>query len=510
MIQDAINHFAGSSLDRLAQESRMARSQLDHKMRETMDARPSQRLVEPKVDVKNLLSDLQYRFSGRQQDVANLIEQEVKSRTEDLYRKAHFDPLTHLPNRAYFQELMEQVMQRASENNTSFTLLFLDLDGFKNVNDTLGHHVGDDLLRHVSARLVSSLREQDIVGRFGGDEFVVLLTDADDERETIEGICQRIIDEVSRFYFFDGSEVRISTSIGVSRFPEDGRIASELSENADKALYVAKHQGKKQFRFYHDALEVQPAPAKQIESALEQAIEKNEISTRVQPQIDLKRNQIVGGCLSVFWQSPHFKQISTSDWFELLQTTSWAKSAALWMLDSGCHYLKQWQQKNSEFVVTVPVMPALWQEDLKALLDRHLEQYGVNRTQLQLSFSLRGLKEIDDSFLYQLKSLGKAGYQLTFTGLGASPLDFNALAELQVQELKFDQDWLKQQMRSENGRHWVKAIIQMARSLDASIIATGIETDQELEQLREWGCTYGQGAYWSECIPSHQFEQLIG
>lgn len=507
MIQDAINHFTGSSLDRLAQESLMARSQLDLKIRETAGFH---QLGHPKVDVKHLLSDLQYRFSGRQHDTETLIEQEVKSRTEDLYRKAHFDLLTHLPNRAHFQELMEQVMHRASENNTSFTLLFLDLDGFKKVNDTMGHHVGDDLLRHVGARLVSSLREDDIVGRFGGDEFVVLLTDSDDERETIERICQRIIDEVSRFYFFDGSEVRISTSIGVSRFPEDGRIASELSENADKALYVAKHQGKKQFRFYHDAMEVQPAPAKKIDVALEQAIDKNEIFTRVQPQIDLKRNQIVGGCLTAFWQSAHFKHISKSDWFELLQTTSWAKSAALWMIDSGCYYLKQWQQKNSEFVVTVPVMKALWQENLIHLLDCHLEKYGVSKAQLQLSFSLRALNDMDDSLLYQLKSLGNAGYQLTFTDLGASPLDLNFLSELQVQELKFDRDWLKQQMKSKNGRQWVNAIIQMAISLDASIIATGIETDEELDQLRAWGCTYGQGPYWSECLPSHQFEQLLG
>lgn len=516
MVKDDMSPFSevtlsDASIERLANESRLAHEQLGGLARDN-EASLQARLE--MGNVKNLLSDLRYKFSGRQQDVENLIEAEVKARTEELYRKAHYDALTHLPNRSYFHDLMEQMVQRATETNTKFTLLFLDLDGFKQVNDNLGHHIGDELLRHAAARLVSSLRENDIVARLGGDEFVALLTDSEDNRDIIEGICKRIINEISRLYYFDGHEVRISTSIGVSRFPHDGRIASELSENADKALYVAKNMGKKQFRFYEDAHTspdfLNEKRESDIRAALEMAIGKDELISCVQPQIDLKESRIVGGCLSIAWQNPFYETFSDGEWEEKLENVLWADTAGDWLLDTACHYLKDWQVLDPEFVVTLPVLKPLWNDSLQKKLDEAVERYDIPKNQLQLSFSLRSLQQEGADVKELLQALTEAGYQLTLSDVGSQPLDLNFLMGLTIQEFRFDPIWLDKQMQSEQGKQWVKAIIQMVQSLDACMIAGGIHSEQQAEELKQWGCAYGQGPYWSERIETENFKTLIG
>ncbi len=190
MSQDILTRSQQASTERLVIDNRQIK-------------RPVQSLVVndivPNISRLNkIFSDLQGKFSGRQQEMNNLIEEKVKQRTADLFRKAHFDALTHLPNRAYFKEITQQILQRGIETETTFNLLFLDLDGFKAVNDNFGHHIGDDLLKHATARLVSSVRENDVVARIGGDEFVVLLTDSDDNKDTVKQICSRIINEISR------------------------------------------------------------------------------------------------------------------------------------------------------------------------------------------------------------------------------------------------------------------------------------------------------------------------
>lgn len=504
--------LSDASIERLVNENRLAHEQMGGLVRNNESSLQARLEM---GNVKNLLSDLRYKFSGRQHDVENLIEAEVKARTEELYRKAHYDALTHLPNRSYFHDLMEQMVQRATETDTKFTLLFLDLDGFKQVNDNLGHHIGDELLRHVAARLISSLRENDIVARLGGDEFVALLTDSDDSRDIIESICKRIINEISRLYYFDGHEVRVSTSIGISRFPHDGRIASELSQNADKALYVAKNMGKKQFRFYEDAEKspdfLSEKRASDIRNAIETAIGHDELISCVQPQIDLKENRIVGGCLSIVWQNPLYETFSINEWDEQVENAVWADTAGDWLLDTACHYLKDWKVLDPEFVVTFPILKPLWNSALQQKLDEAVARYEIPKSQLQLSFSLGSLQQEDAGEVKALlQGLTDSGYQLTLSGLGSQPLDLNFLMGLTIQEFRFDPVWLSQQMQSEQGKQWVKAIIQMVQSLDACMIAAGVGSEQQAEELKKWGCAYGQGSYWSDIIETEDFKMLIG
>ena len=500
MVQDNLVHLNDRQVARLTQESQQARLQLNsrHHLKQNVT-------IEGKADPLNaskILSKLQQKFSGRQQEMTNFIEAEVQARTDELYKKAHFDALTHLPNRAHFKDLINHVLTKANETQTTFSLLFLDLDGFKAVNDTFGHHIGDELLKHACARLVSCVRKDDIVARLGGDELVVLLTDTDDDIEKVKEISQAIIDEISQLYYLESNEVHVSTSIGIGLYPQDGKTANLLMKHADEALYVAKHNGKKQYRFFKDII----AKNRQdnTNNSLTDAINTNTLFTCVEPQVNLAENKIVGANILPRWQD---SKINQANWQTQLTSTEQALTLNRWLFDSACYYLSQWQQRDSQFVMSVPITNSLLtQVNIANLLSNRIEHFGVSKSQLQLSISLA---ELTPSIVKTLNTLTNDSFHLTLTDLGKESLDFNLLANLQIQEFRFEPQWLQVQLNSPTGQRWVQALIQMLKSLDASIIATGIENEADYLKLKNWGCEIGQGSYWSAEIQSDHFKDLI-
>lgn len=499
MIQLAPNHLQTPAREGGASERRL---EADPKISLTSTAKKSA----DALGVKKLLSELQEKFADAP-DIAALIESEVQSRTADLYRRANYDALTHLPNRAHFHEIMEKMIQQANDTGETFSLLFLDLDGFKQVNDLQGHHIGDELLRHVSARLIASVREGDVVSRLGGDEFVVLLSDTED-RDIVETVCRRMIDEVSRPYWFDDQEVHTSTSIGVANFPQDAQVSADLVENADAALYAAKSEGKQTFRFYSDVETAVERAPEALQADFDAAVGAGQLTPWVQPQVDLKQNRIVGGCVRLDWQNPALAS-QFGDWSPLMAHSVWQVPVAKWLLDTACHYLAQWQAFDAEFVVTVPVMQALWSDESWLTdLEAKLDECELSKNQLQLAFSLKDLTAQTD-LPTLLKTLSDQGFQLTLTELGSAPLDLAVLSQLQVQEFKFDADWLQRNMQSDAGKLWVQAVIQMVSGLDASMIAYGVNSEAEACLLSKWGCSLAQGAYWSDAMPMDTFSGLL-
>lgn len=473
--------------------------------------------------LQRLLGELQTRFTDTP-DVAYLIESEVQQRTAELYYKANYDSLTHLPNRGYFHELLDDLVQSATEAQTDFSLLFLDLDGFKSVNDTLGHHIGDDLLRYVSARLLAAVRQQDVVCRLGGDEFVILLPERVATAE-IESVCQRIVDEVARPYWFDGQEVRTSSSIGIAQFPQDSKLASELIEQADEALYLSKSRGKRTFCFYQDVQSQAPEKSQDWQRAFREALRHNRFFTVVEPQVDLKQNRVVGGSVCLHWthaEAVKKREDATNatsspvlhppyeEWQGLLRSSGQEMSIGNWLLDTACYYVKQWSAWDAELMVTVPVFESLWQQDdLLAKMRQRLHRFDIAPNQLQLAFALAHLEQVEPHWMARLQALSEAGFQLTLTGLGASPLQLASLSGLNVQEMKFDQVWLKRHMVTPEGQKWIQALIQMAQGLDACVMATGLSEESEVSALRDWGCHFGQGPYWSLPMATERFEALL-
>ena len=469
------------------------------------------------TSVKKMLLMLQERFSHTSDmvsdyaslptEIENLIEEQVQQRTSDLFRQANYDGLTHLPNRTYFNASLEKLVQQAKGSDTEFTLLFLDLDGFKNVNDTLGHHAGDELLRNVSARLISSVREGDIVSRLGGDEFVILLAGLSD-REVTENICRRIISEVSMSYWIDQKDVKISTSIGVARYPLDAQTSSELVENSDKALYVSKDSGRNTFRFYADIAGLETDSSNDLQSHLETAFQNNQIETCFEARMDLSNHKIIGATVSALWINELIDNPYLSGWSDVMAQTSWGASVGNWLIDSGLYYLQQWQQVESDFSVTIPMVDALWQsEDVVSLLADRIGHYQVNASNIQLAFAMQST--VDEKAQSVLQDLSDAGYKITLTGVGEAALDIALLTTLNVNEIQLDAAWMQTSMSTEKGRKWIRAVIKMAQIVDIKVVASGIEQKKEADILASMGCPIGQGVHWSQPMDATMFYQTL-
>lgn len=461
-------------------------------------------------DVSRVLRDLQDRFSytdNMSNEIEEMIEAQVEVRTRELFRQANYDDLTHLPNRAYFHSTLEELVVRAKQREGEFTLLFLDLDGFKNVNDTFGHHAGDELLRNVSARLISAVREGDIVSRLGGDEFVVLLSGLSD-REMIEGICKRMIGEVRRPYWIDQNDIQISTSIGVACYPMDAKSSTELIEKSDKALYLSKDNGRNTFSFYGDVVESEENSAENLVSRLESALEQGQIKICFEPQVDLVSHEIVGSSVTALWMENRSESPYLSGWADVLNQSSWSHSIGAWLIDSGLYYLQQWQKIKDELVISIPVTQGVCQqEELVSFMNRRVAAYQVKASQVQLEFSLQAV--MDEALQNQLNALSEAGYQITLTEVGKAPLNLTELSQLSLHEIKLDAKWLKDSLTTQNGQKWLKAIIQMAKVLDICVIATGIESQEEVDQLQSLGCFMGQGILWALPLEAEGFYQAL-
>ncbi len=460
--------------------------------------------------VKKILRVLQDRFSHTgdiPQAIEEMVEAQVQLRTRELFRQANYDSLTHLPNRAYFHSTLEQLVINAKDNSTEFTLLFLDLDGFKKINDTLGHHAGDELLRNVSARLISAVREGDIVSRLGGDEFVILLAGLSDCVMT-ENICNRIIFEVSRPYWIDRNDVAISTSIGVARYPEDAKSSADLIENSDKALYASKANGRNTYRFYADVVEQAEHKESDLTVSLKAAINAGEVEVCFEPQIDLVSQKIVGASVSALWHNDSVENPYLPGWMDKLDQSGWASSVGTWLIDSGLFYLQQWQQVNDELVISIPVMENVWKtENMVEFMNHRLANFNVKASQVQLEFSLQAITEA--GLQNSLQALSEAGYQITLTEVGKVPLDLAQLMNLNLQEIKLDRVWLQEALETTSGQKWVKAVIQMAKTLDVCVIATGIENRTQATLLQDMGCLMGQGLIWAQPLDSSSYYQAI-
>ncbi len=466
----------------------------------------------PGFSVKNLMKGLQERFSNTgdiSSEIEEMVEAQVQMRTRDLFRQANYDALTHLPNRTYFHSTLEQLVISAGDNASQFALLFLDLDGFKAVNDSMGHQAGDELLRHVSARLVSAVREGDIISRLGGDEFVVLLADVTD-KEVIKSVNERIIREVSRSYWINSQEIAISTSIGVACFPRDAKSSTELLEHADQALYFSKNAGRGVYHFYDEVQNEISLSSYELVQLLDTAVEQGEIEAVFEPQIDLASNSVVGASVTAKWNEPEMEGPYLVSWSNLLNQSQSAVSVGTWLIDCGLFYLRQWKTHHDEMVISIPVVDKLWQEqNFVMFMNERMARFGVLTSQVQLEFSAKSLFE-NDELLSMLDELTAAGYQITISDIGRQSLDLSMLAMIELSELKLDRDWLYESMQTERGKKWAQGLIQMAKKLDLCVIATGVMDEHQAKTYRQMGCTMAQGMNWSAPISADEFvEQYL-
>ena len=432
----------------------------------------------------------------------------LKQQQEQILRHAHFDSLTGLPNRFLVLDRLAQLTKEAQRANTMVAVLFLDLDDFKKINDTLGHETGDKLLVQAAARLSESLREGDTVGRLGGDEFVILLgglSRADDAGPVATNILERF----RKVFLLDGRELLLTTSLGIALFPVDGRDPATLLRNADSAMYFSKEEGRNTYHYFTDDMNQAASRRLQLEEHLQGALERQELHVHYQPLIDIGGRRVVGAEALLRWNSPVLGQVSPDEFIPILEQNGQIVAVGRHVLATALTLAAQWNQ-ITPFKIAVNLSPRQFRdpgifEFVKELLD----STGLPGTTLELEITegvLMSANAFVESLLTELSALGVT-FSMDDFGTGYSSLSY--LRNYPFNTLKIDRSFIQEITTDPADRELVSAAITMGRNLGLNVVAEGVETEQQLEILQRLGCELAQGYLFSRPIAAQEIPELI-
>ena len=436
---------------------------------------------------------------------------QIKHSEAQLEYLAHHDPLTDLPNRSLFQARLGHAIHVARRHEQRIGLLFLDMDGFKNINDSLGHPSGDELLQAVARRMTENLRAVDTLARLGGDEFVILLENLRDTREAAI-VAQNVLTLLMKpFQLAAGHEVFIGASIGISLFPDDADDATQLVRNADAALYQAKAQGRNTYRFYTEALTRSANERLHMESSLRRALENGEFVLHYQPQVRLRDGRLIGAEALVRWQPPGEALIPPGQFIPLAEETGLIRPLGEWVLRTACAQFRAWRDAGLPALSLAVNLSTrqFEQRDLAARVGEILRETGYPADHLELEITESAIMaqgEQASDTLDQLKRLG-AALSIDDFGTGYSSLAY--LKRFAVDKLKIDQSFIRDIPHNPNDQEIAATIVAMARNLNLHVLAEGVETDEQLAFLRLHGCDAFQGYLFSPPLPADAFEQLL-
>ncbi|MFV1992948.1 MAG: EAL domain-containing protein [Acidiferrobacterales bacterium] len=421
---------------------------------------------------------------------------------ERMYYLAHHDVLTDLPNRILFLERLGHVLKVLDRREQTCAVLFLDLDRFKNINDTHGHDTGDRLLQSVSERLKESVREGDTVARLGGDEFTVLLEDvygADD----VVPIARKILNALSIPFHISGHELFSSASIGISIYPDDGADPKTLLKNADNAMYRAKDQGRNTYQFYSAEMGAKVREYLSLETSLRHALERNELELFYQPQVNLETGTIFGAEALLRWRHPEKGIISPNAFIPLLEDTGLIIPVGSWVIKQACDQLMRWS-KNGITLERMSINLSGRQFDDRNFIDTTLgiiEECGVNTGRLEFEITESLLLHKDQYTVDVLEQLNQSGVRLAIDDFGTGYSSLSYLKRFPINTLKIDQSFVNDVISDPGDAEIVKAILAMAKSLNLDVIAEGVETKSQEKFLRNAGCSNVQGyLYAKPCL----------
>jgi diguanylate cyclase (GGDEF)-like protein len=453
-------------------------------------------------------------MAGIMQDIT-----ERKQAEAQIYNLAYFDSLTGLPNRLLFKEHLAHALARSERSGRIAALLFLDLDRFKNINDTLGHSIGDKLLQSVAERLLVCVRKSDVVGRednssldssvarLGGDEFTVLLTEINNVQDAAR-VAQRIIKAVSRPFVLDGHEVTVTTSIGISLYPNDGNDIITLVKNADTAMYYAKDLGRNNFQFYTQSMNVSTLERLSLENSLRKALEREEFLLHYQPQVDLKTNEIVGVEALVRWKNRDRGMVSPGEFIPLAEETGLIIQIDEWVLRTACLQAVIWQKSGLQ-PITMSVNLSgqhFIRENLLETVGKTLRDTGLDPHYLELELTESVLMKNAEETVRTLRALKEMGVHISIDDFGTGYSSLSYLKRFPLDTLKVDRSFIKEIPADQDSAEITKAIIAMAHSLKLRVLAEGVETEEQLAFLHEHGCEVLQGFLYSRPLP---YEDLV-
>jgi diguanylate cyclase (GGDEF)-like protein/PAS domain S-box-containing protein len=435
---------------------------------------------------------------------------EKKKAEESIKYLAHFDQLTGLHNRVLFKDRLEHAVVRARRNNVTVALLFIDLDRFKYVNDTLGHDAGDQLLIEVANILRECVRAHDTVARLGGDEFTVILEDLPHGRDAAI-VASKIIDELVKPFTIHNQEAFIGSSIGIAIFPDNAETPEEVIKNADIAMYFAKESGRNQYQFYTQELADRSSNKFFMESRLRRALENNEFEVYYQPQVSIDDSRIIGAEALVRWNDPEHGIISPTAFIPAAEESGLIEPLGLWVMEHACRQAAKWcRDIDPNFCISVNLSSRqLAGGGVFDSVQSILESSGLSAENLELEITESAIMENPERGIQQLEQIRGLGVAIAIDDFGTGYSSLSYLKRLPITRVKIDRSFIKDAHVNRDDEMIVNAIIVMSQSLGLRVIAEGVEHELHLKYLRSSGCNEYQGFYFSKPVPAKQFELLL-
>ncbi|MBI3433451.1 MAG: EAL domain-containing protein [Hydrogenophilales bacterium] len=434
----------------------------------------------------------------------------IKEARDKLEYTAHHDALTGLPNRVLFRDRLEQALVISRRNGDGVALLFVDLDRFKVINDTLGHEAGDLLLQEVARRLIGCMREEDTVARMGGDEFVVIQKGVA-QPEDAALLATRMLAEISRPFSLAGHEIMTSLSVGISLYPQDGEDVSALLKNADAAMYRAKEKGRNGYQYYSNEMTAAGIERLELECDLRQALQRDELRVHYQPQVDLATGRIVGAEALVRWQHASRGMIPPSVFIPMAEDSGMIGPIGDWVLNTACSDAKGWQAAGLPGL-RMAVNVSGRQVGIDHIVDKvaaALKNSGLAPQFLEIEVTESVVMQDATRAISTLNALRDMGVTLAIDDFGTGYSSLSYLKRFPLNKLKIDKSFIDGMVDDPDDAAIVMAIIAMAQSLRHTVIAEGVETEAQAERLRAYGCDEMQGYLFSHPLPGDQFVELM-
>ena len=441
---------------------------------------------------------------GTIQDITE--QKETESRIEHM---AHHDTLTGLPNRILFKERFNQAMSLANRNNHQLALIFVDLDRFKIVNDSLGHSVGDSLLREVSKRLETCVRDSDIIGRHGGDEFLVCLTDITDSL-TASRVCSEILKKLRHSFELNGHVLGISTSLGVSLFPDNGKDFESLLRKADTAMYYSKEAGRDTYRFFSEEMNADMLHRLKLLNDMRSGIDDNEFYLHYQPQIDIKTGNIIGAEALMRWKNKNRKSISPSVFIPIAEESGLILKLGRLALEKSCEQLSKWRKQGYELSMSVNISALqLSKLDLVKDITEAAQKFDIPLSLIDLELTESILLNDAEKTILMVKAVKQLGVQLSIDDFGTGYSSLSYLKKLNADKIKIDRSFIEDLPYDKDSVSITRAIIHMSHELGLKVVAEGIENSKQNELLADMGCDTSQGYFFSRPVDADNFSVLL-
>jgi diguanylate cyclase (GGDEF)-like protein/PAS domain S-box-containing protein len=452
---------------------------------------------------------VQVSLNGHPAIMANLLDiTERKQAEERIDRLAHFDQLTGLPNRNLLNDHFKYAISLAQRSGESLAVMFIDLDHFKDINDTLGHSIGDQILMEVARRLKAVLREEDSLSRQGGDEYVVILPRSDADNAAL--VASKLIEAVTQPCHIEQHELIVTPSIGIAIYPNDGNNIETLSKNADTAMYRAKQEGRNDFRFYSPEMQIQSARNLQLANALRHALAQNELKLHYQPQVSIQDGHIVGAEALLRWQHPELGMISPAEFIPIAEDTGQIIQIGEWVLHTASKQLKDWLDRGLPPITIAVNLSAVQfrQNHFPETITRILDEVRLPHQYLELELTEAVAMDNPRAAIEVMNKLHERGIRMSIDDFGTGYSSLSYLKKFKVYKLKIDQSFVRDITDDPEDKAIVTAIIHMAASLGMQTIAEGVETASQLSFLRLQGCNEVQGYYFSKPLTAEQFEEF--